>query len=144
MGNARRYLLVSCIDFKNVLPLAVQKLDHPERGVYWILPIIPKIQDYLQISQIPPCAIKNSNVDSEPGKRFFRKLREFLAPGLQVHKSRILWDGTEFLKNVVILTIFQESTIFQSLPKCVDEGWHRRHQKFETFNHSIFTPQKIM
>ena len=73
-------------------------------------------------TQLPPCAINNSNVDSEPGKRFFRKFRDFLAPGLQVRKSRISRDAGHFCKNVVILTIFQESTIFQSLPKCVDEG----------------------
>ena len=127
-----------------VFPLAVQNLDYSDRRGYWISSIMPKFDDYLQISQIPLCAINNSNVDSEPRKRYFRKFRNFLAPGLQVRKSRISRDTGNFWKNVVILTIFGKSTIFQSPLKSVDEGWHRRSKKFETFNHSIITFQKFM
>ena len=83
---------------------------------------ISKIADYLQISKVPPCAMSNSKIDSEARKRFFTKSRNFLAPGLQVRKSRISRDKTKFRKNVVIFTIFGKSTIFQSPLESVDEG----------------------
>ena len=95
---------------------------------------MPKIHDYLQYLQIPLCAINNSNADSELIKLFFRKFRNFLDPGLQVRKSRISRVTTNFWKNVVILTISRKSTIFQSPLESVDGGWHRRYNKFETFN----------
>ena len=87
---------MSFTNVMNVFPLAVQNLDYSDKEGYSISPIMPKIHDYLQISQIPPCAINNSNVDSEPRKRFFRKFRNFLAPGLQVRKSRISRDTGHF------------------------------------------------
>ena len=141
--KARRYLLVSSTNLKNIFPLAVQILDYPFRGKLQTSPIIPKIHDYLQISQIPQCAINNSNIDSERRKWFFRKFKNFLAPGLQVRKSRISRDMTDFWKFLGILAIFEKSTIFQSPLKSVDGSWHRRYKKFETFHHSIIITQKI-
>ena len=83
---------------------------------------MPKILDYLQILQIPQCPIANSNIDSELRKRFFSEFKNFLTPGLQVRKSRISRDKTNFSKIVVFLTIFGKSTIFQTPLKSVDEG----------------------
>ena len=143
-GHASRYLPASSTDFKKVFPLAVQTLDYPCWEGCCISPIMSKILIYLQISQIPQCAINKSNIDSELRKRFFRKFSNFLAPGLQVRKSRISRDMTNFRKIVVILAIFGKSTIFQSPLQSVDEGWHRRHKIFETFNSSIIEPQKMM
>ena len=132
-----------CLVHKHFSP-AVQNLDHSDRGRYEMSQIIPKMHDYLQKSQIPLCAINNTNIDSELRKRFFRKFRNFSAPGLQVRKSRISWDKTDFWKIVVILTIFGKFTIFQSPLKCVDEGWHRRWKKSEFIYNFIIDPQNIM
>ena len=136
----RKHLPVSFTDFINIFPLAVQMLNPPFVGKCSISQIMPKIHDYLEYSQIPLCVMNNSNSDSELEKRFFRKFRNFLAPGVQVRKSRISRVKTNFWKIVVNLTIFGKSTIFQSPLKSVDESWHRRYKNFETFNHSIFTP----
>ena len=72
------------------------KVDYFYSGGFSISLIMPKMFDYLQISQIPQCSIYNPKGDSELRKRFFRKFKHFLAPGLKVRKSRISQDTTDF------------------------------------------------
>ena len=67
-------------------------------SLQWYMPIIPNIQDYLQYSQVPQCAINGFNIDYEARKRFFGKFRNFLVPGVQVGKSRISRDKKQFEK----------------------------------------------
>ena len=133
-----------CTDFVKIFPLAIHILKYPCRRECWISRIIPKMHDYLQILKNSLCAINNSNTNSELTKRFFRKFRSFLAPGLQVRKSRISRDKKRLWKIVVILTIFGKSTIFQSPLKSVDEAWHRRYKISDLRNYFNITYQKIM
>ena len=144
MRNTKRYLVVYSTDSTKLFPLAVQILDFAYRGWYWISLIITKMRIYLQISKLSPCAMNNPKVDSGLIKRFFRKFRSFLVPGLRVRKSHISRDKTQFWNFVVILTIFQKSTIFESPLKSVDEGWHWRYKISDLSNHSIITPQNII
>ena len=74
---------------RKVSPLAVQKFYFVLVGVILNITLMPKINDYLQISQISQCAVNNSKFDSELMKLFFRKFRNFLTPGSQLRKSQI-------------------------------------------------------
>ena len=100
--------------------------------------------DYLRFCQCLRSVINDSKNVSGGGKRFFRTFANFLVPGLSCSKMRISKVTSVFSNLLVKLAIFQKSTIFQCPLKSVDEGWHRRYKKFETFNHSIIEPQKIV
>ena len=68
-------------------------IGNPSKGEY---EGISEICNYLQISHILRCAINKSDVDSDARKLFFRKFRNFSAPGLQVRKSHISRDTGHF------------------------------------------------
>ena len=93
-------------------PPAVENLHFILPGRIVNFTNMPKMHNYLQKLKIYLCATNSSNVDSDLIKRFFRKFRSFLAPGLQVHKSRISRDKKDFWKFDTFLTIFSKSAIF--------------------------------
>ena len=70
------------------------------------------MHDYLQKMKILPCAMNNTNTDSECRKLFFRTFEDFLAPGLEVRKSQISRVEKKFWKSDTFLTIFSKSAIF--------------------------------
>ena len=103
-----------------------------------------KMQDYLQFLEIFQCVPDHFHMNSELTKRFFRDFWNFLTPGLHLRKTHISRVMKEFCKIVVILAIFQKSTIFQCPLKSVDESWHRRYKKSDLQNNSNLPSKSFM
>ena len=86
----------------------------------------------------------DSKNDSEGIKLFFRTFAKFLVLGIIFHKMLRSPDIRQFRLFLLILAISQDIFYISMSLKNVDKSWHRRHKKFETFNHSIITLQNVM